>query len=283
MRDPYVLRRKVSACSQWLKSWLKTTNNIFDYLATSIAPYLHVDSKRRRHRISCAGSYRSNRAPFHRKAKPRNHAKFMVFSAVTMGLARAKTYCNNPGPAVAHRALFDSDSFDILVDGGATASISNCLDDFIKPPTSTDVRIKGFNGTYSAARIGTVRWPILDDKGVRHVLQIPDTYYVASCPMRLLSPQHYSQQLNDHRGTYSTNYGDQVVFVFHKKKYQVTIPLRPSTNVGILRSAPGHQVFSCFVEPELPPKEPPPDFFACTVITDDEADDLELDLSLIHI
>jgi hypothetical protein len=136
--------------------------------------------------------------------------------------------------------------------------------------------VKGFNGTYSAARIGTFWWPILDDEGVRHVLQIPDTYFVASCPMRLLSPQHYSQQIHDHRGTYSTNFGDQVVFVFHMKKFQVTIPLSPSSNVGILRSAPGHQVFSCFVEDAKPPKEPPPAIFAHTIITDDEADDMEL-------
>jgi hypothetical protein len=87
-----------------------------------------------------------------------------------------------------------------------------------------------------------------DDEGVRHVLQIPDTYFVASYPMRLLSPQHYSQQIHDHRGTYSTNFGDQVVFVFHKKKIQVTITLSSSSNVGILSSAPGHQVFSCCVE-----------------------------------
>jgi hypothetical protein len=181
---------------------------------------------------------------------------------------------------VAHRALFDSDSFDILVDGGATASISNCLANFIQPPTTTNIRIKGFkgfNGTYSAARIGSVWWPILDDEGVRHVLQIPDTYFVASsCPMMLLSPQHYSQQIHDHRGTYSTSFGDQAVFVFHKKKFQVTIPLSPSSNVGILRSAPGHQIFSCFVEDAKPPKEPPPAIFASTVITDDEADDMEL-------
>jgi hypothetical protein len=84
-----------------------------------------------------------------------------------MGVARAQAYCDNPGPAVAHRALFDSNSFDILVDGGATASISNCLGDFIQPPTSTNIRIKGFNGTYSAGRIGTVWWPILDDEGVK--------------------------------------------------------------------------------------------------------------------
>jgi hypothetical protein len=93
--------------------------------------------------------------------------------------------------------------------------------------------------------------------------------------MRLLSPQHYSQQIHDHRGTYSTNFGDQVVFVFHKQ-IQVTIPLSPSSNVGILRSAPGHQVFSCFVEDDKPPKEPPPAIFAYTVITDDEANDMEL-------
>jgi hypothetical protein len=102
----------------------------------------------------------------------------IVVSAVTI-----------PDPSVAHHTLFDSDSFDILVDGGARTSISNCLDHFIQPPTTTNIRIKGFNGTYSAARIGTVWWPILDDEGVRHVPHIPDTYFVASCPMRLLSAE----------------------------------------------------------------------------------------------
>jgi hypothetical protein len=94
--------------------------------------------------------------------------------------------------------------------------------------------------------------------------------------MRLLSPQHYSQQIHDHRGTYSTKFGDQVVFVFHKKKFQVTILLSPPSNVGILRSALGHQVFSCVVEVAKPPKELPPAIFAYTVITDDEANDMEL-------
>jgi hypothetical protein len=76
----------------------------------------------------------------------------------------------------------------ILVDGGSTARISNCLANFIQPPTTTNIRIKGFNGNYSATRIGTVWWPILDEEGVKHVLQIPDTYFVASYPMRLICP-----------------------------------------------------------------------------------------------
>jgi hypothetical protein len=138
----------------------------------------------------------------------------MAYSAVTMGVARAQAHCDNSAPTSAHRAVFDSDSYDILVDGGATASITNNLNDFVKPPQKTDIRIKSFNGTSSNARVGTVKWPIVDDNGVRHVLKIPNTYYVESCPMRLLSPQHYSQQMKDHRGTYSSNYGDQVRFVF---------------------------------------------------------------------
>jgi hypothetical protein len=278
LSNPYVPKRKLSTCSQWLQSWLKITNTAFDDLAIFLAPYIHVQSQALGRRRSCAGSFSSTSTAFPRRqrARPRNHATAIVFLAVAMGVARAQAYCDNPGPAVAHRALFDSDSFDILVDGGATASIYNCLENFIQPPITTNIRIKGFNGTYSAARIGTIRWPILDNEGDKHVLQIPDTHFVASCPMRLLSPQHYSQQIHDHRGTYSTNFGNQVVFVFHKKKFQVTIPLSPSSNVGILCSAPGHQVFSCFVEDAKPPKEPPPAIFDYNVITDDEANDMEL-------
>jgi hypothetical protein len=167
----------------------------------------------------------------------------MAFLAVTVGLARVQVHCDNAAPPVAHCAVFESDSYDILVDGGATTSITNCLDDFVRPLTKTTIRIKGFNGTSSTAPTGTVKWPILGGQGVCHVLHIPDTYYVASCPMRLLSPQHYSQQIQDHRGTYSTNYGDQVLLVFHNGQFCATMPLSPSTNVGITCSAPGHQVF----------------------------------------
>jgi hypothetical protein len=158
LSNPYVRKRKLSTCSQWLQSWLKITNTAFDDLAIFIAPYIHVQSRNLGRCRSCAGSFSSTSTAFPRRqrARPRNHATAIVFLAVTMGFARAQAYCANPGPSVAHHALFDSDSFDILVDGGATASIPNCLADFIQPLTTTNIRIKGFNGAYSAARIGTV-------------------------------------------------------------------------------------------------------------------------------
>jgi hypothetical protein len=283
----YVPKRKLSSCSQWLQSWLKYTNDAFDNMAIYLAPLIHVKGG---HRQGCS---RSSQGPAHRTATPRSRSKatplsrskatprsranvLMAYSAVTMGVACAQAHCDNAAPTSAHPAVFDSDSYDILVDGGATASITNNLNDFVKSPQKTSIRIKGFNGTSSNARVGTVKWTILDDHGVRHVLKIPDTYYVESCPMRLLSPQHYSQQIKDHRGTYSTNYGDQVLFVFHKRKFRVTMTLSSGTNVGILRSAPGHQVFACFVEQAKPAPEPPPDFLACQVISDKDAANMEL-------
>jgi hypothetical protein len=52
--------------------------------------------------------------------------------------------------------------------------------------------------------------------------------------------------------------------------------LSSGTNVGILRSVPGHQVFDCFVEQAKPAPEPPPDFLTCQVISDKEAANMEL-------
>ena len=199
---------------------------------------------------------------------PRRTARhLMALSALAAEVARANAAVSN---AASRRAIFDSDSFNILVDGGATACISNALSDFVTPPRTSTVLVKGFNGATSTTRVGTVRWIILDDTGQRRTLEVKNTYYVPECPLRLLSPQHYSQQLRDHRGTYSVNYGDQVVFVWGRGRFKATMPLTTVTNVGILRSAPGHASFSSFAS--LATDISPP-LFCCNVITDDDADD----------
>ena len=131
------------------------------------------------------------------------------------------------------------------------------------------MRVKGFNGTTSSTKVGTVIWNILDDSGQRHALKIPNTYYVPKCPLRLLSPQHYSQATKDIRGTYSTNFGDHVLLVWNRGRFRATMPLSSGANVGLLRSAPGHKLFSCFVAQQSTPSQP---HFSCSVVTDDEAD-----------
>jgi hypothetical protein len=142
------------------------------------------------------------------------------------------------------------------------------------PPKASRVRIKGFNGSSSRAKIGTVSWSVLDDTGHRHLFKIPNTYYVADCPIRLFSPQHYSQETKDLRGTFSTNFGDHVLLVWDHGRYKATLPLSPFNNVGILRSAPGHHVFSCFVAMAAATT---PTIFASTLVSDDEAEDDDAD------
>jgi hypothetical protein len=170
--------------------------------------------------------------------------RLLALSALATGLARANAAVSNKGSP---RAIFDSDSLDILGDGGATACISNDLSDFIRPPRTSMIRVRGFIGTTSSTRVGMVRWSVLNDSGQRDTLEVQNTYFVPACLLWLLSPQHYSQQLKDHCGTYSVNFGDQVVFVWNRGRHKAAMPLTSVTNVGILRSAPGHNVFSSFV------------------------------------
>jgi hypothetical protein len=54
------------------------------------------------------------------------------------------------------------------------------------------------------------------------------------------------------------------------------MPLTSVTNVGLLRSVPGHNAFASFVN-MAPDQDVFPHHFACPVISDDEADELDGD------
>jgi hypothetical protein len=117
MTNPYVPKRKLSSCSQWLQAWLNYTNTAFDDIATYLAPLIHVKTTHRQSRIcsSSSGSTHRKATPHYRKhgAPPRNRKlALMAFSAVTAGLARVQAHCDNAGPPVARRAVFDSDSYE---------------------------------------------------------------------------------------------------------------------------------------------------------------------------
>jgi hypothetical protein len=138
---------------------------------------------------------------------------------------------------------FDSDSYQIMVDNGASYSITNNIDDFIKPPDEKGAKIKGFDGSITRALVGTVRWKIMDDKGKVHNITLPRTSYVPNAETRLLSPQHWAQTSDNKRGTFCTTYGDCMVLRWDNKKYKKTIPICPTrtSNVGLITSAYGNR------------------------------------------
>jgi hypothetical protein len=152
---------------------------------------------------------------------------------------------------------FDSDSYQIMVDNGASYSSSNNINDFIEPPTKIGLEIEGFAGSLTTSLIGTVQWYITDDNGRTHSIILPNTSYVLTVDIRMLSPQHWAQVTNDLRGTLCLTYGDCFLLKWDKKRFRKTIPISQSTtkNVGIMTSAVGnnnHLNYCSNLESETP-------------------------------
>ena len=60
-----------------------------------------------------------------------------------------------------------------------------------RPLEDTNKTIKGFAGAQTNNRkTGTLRWQWSDDSWIMH--EIPNSYYVPECELRLLSPQHWA-------------------------------------------------------------------------------------------
>jgi hypothetical protein len=130
---------------------------------------------------------------------------------------------------------FDTDSFKVKIDNCCTQTMSGFKDDFV---TDTLVSIHGehvigFANTKTAiTHKGTVKWTVADDDGVSHDICIPNSYFVPGCDIRLLSPQHWSQESNDNHptqdGTWCTTYRNRVVLQWSQLRYQKTISIDPN-------------------------------------------------------
>jgi hypothetical protein len=123
--------------------------------------------------------------------------------------------------------------------------------------------------------MGTILWTIEDDNGTAHDKLIPNSYLVpAKLPVRLMSPQHWSQ-VNKARNTHSDTDADRITL--ECDEYIKTIPLNDS-NIAIMRSAPGfhkaHGIMQSY-HSELLPKEPVC-FPAHLIPSDEEQDAQEL-------
>ena len=82
---------------------------------------------------------------------------------------------------------------------------------------------------------GTVKWKIQDDQGQSHLFTLPNSYYVATAPSRILCPQHLAQTAKDNYplplGTGEVTgdeYDDQLVMP------RMSFVLRTQTNYTIL-------------------------------------------------
>ena len=85
-----------------------------------------------------------------------------------------------------------------MLDDGASACITDCMDDFIESPKRVDRKVKGIKGHTNATHRGTLKWHVEDDKGLVHIIVIKGVYLIPDVATRILSPQRLAQQADEH-------------------------------------------------------------------------------------
>jgi hypothetical protein len=124
-------------------------------------------------------------------------------------------------------------SAPICIDTGASASISNCKDDFIDLRPVQNLHLKGIATGLPIEGIGTLNWTIATDSGTNVTLQIRNALYVPSCPMHLLSPQQLVRQTKcSGDGFNALAHIGCLRFAGHYR----TVLIEPSSNLPILHT-----------------------------------------------
>ena len=171
---------------------------------------------------------------------------------------------------------FDSDSHPLMFDDGASASITNDLQDFIRKPTLMARKVKGIAGSAEAMYRGTVKRKIGDNDNMVHTFIIPNTYYIANALTRILSPQHFAQQIQDHKphaeGTGCTTTSSSIVLFWNQRKFTKTVKLDPKLNITMMNTAPGIQQYKSYIMNLGDEPNKHTDIFKTHIIPEEESD-----------
>ena len=95
---------------------------------------------------------------------------------------------NDPG------ILHASDGFDVIVDTGASQSVSFDKKDFVDGEIEplSGVSMSGIASSLEVKGVGTIKWVVYDDSGQTRTIQTRG-YYIPTMKARLFSPQSYLQ------------------------------------------------------------------------------------------
>jgi hypothetical protein len=101
-------------------------------------------------------------------------------------------YINNKSP-----------EYPIVIDSGASFSLTPKIEDFVSPIEPDETTLTGLNSTTLVAGTGIVEWTIQDVQGEVRKIKVK-AFYVPQATIRLFSPQQYFQQ--DQRGSLFMDY-----------------------------------------------------------------------------
>ena len=233
----YIPKAKRSKVCKWLR-WMMS------YLVSKIAEkvVIQIETGRRRKEI-----IRGMRGVTTNNWR-RSTSNQLVTSASTLVMhAKIDSYENV--------TRFDTDSAPVGIDNRCTGCISHVSQDFIGPLRDTNRSIKGFGGTRTnGVKIGTLAWKWEDDEGVVHRFMIPNSFYVPTGQVRLLSPQHWAQSQRQKKvkepihkyGTISQTSSDNVTLLWNDRQSKLTVPLSTGSNVATFYLANGYTRYDEF-------------------------------------
>ena len=202
--------------SQWIKAYLKLIQG----------PNIHWPSKR----MTTTSRPRSRRSGYPLGYKRKMKSKSTPHTIVE---AFPMTYKENQNKAI----QWDTDGQQLMVDNGVSVSITPYLTDFITPPQPINSKVKGIRGHAQATYKGTIQWKIQDDQGQSHRFTLPNSYFIAKAPSRIVCPQHLAQTAKDNfplpLGTGEVTGDEYIQLFWNQRKYVKTMMLDPRTKIGV--------------------------------------------------
>ena len=177
------------------------------------------------------------------KGRPKRYLRLCSYSVMALATST---------PLKTNSVRFDTDSAPVGIDNRCTGCISHIAQDFIGELRDSNKSIKGFGGSCTSnIKVGTLLWKWMDDEGRIYKFHVPNSYYVPSGGVRLLSPQHWAKaQSNNGKlgylGTMSQTTSKNITLMWNDRKNKLTVPLSKESNVGTFYLAPGYTKYNEF-------------------------------------
>ena len=136
--------------------------------------------------------------------------------------------------------------------------------------------MKGIAGSAEATYRGTVKWKMEDNDNRVHTFTIPNTYSIANAPTKILSPQNFAQQMQDHKphveGTGCTTTSTTIVLFWNQRKCTKTVKLDPKLHIAMTNTVPGIQLYKSYIMSQGDEPNKHTHVFETHIIPEEESD-----------
>ena len=140
-----------------------------------------------------------------------------------------------------------------------------------------DRKVRGIKGHAKATHRGTLKWHIKDVNGLVHTMLIKGAYLIPDAATRILLLQHLAQQAEDHypkeEGTGALMTSKNITLFWSQRCFANTVPLDPSTNMGLTTTASSARSFHAFCTTVAVPETTQPNIFTTHIIPDEDDND----------